>query len=69
MGKSMELHPLAALFGVLGGAEIGGVLGVYLSIPVMASLRIVWRRWRLYARKPAFEVDEGKTAGPVLTPH
>jgi hypothetical protein len=38
MGASVELHPLAALFGVLAGGEIAGVLGVYLSIPVMASL-------------------------------
>jgi predicted PurR-regulated permease PerM len=54
MGKSMELHPLAALFGVLAGGEIAGVLGVYLSIPVMASLRIFFRRWRLYAEKRRF---------------
>ncbi len=54
MGHSMELHPLAAIFGVLAGAEIAGVLGVYLSIPVMASLRIVFRRWRLYAEKQRF---------------
>jgi predicted PurR-regulated permease PerM len=56
MGSQVELHPLAALFGVLAGAEIGGVVGVYLSIPAMASLRILWRRWRAYA------------AAPVLTP-
>ena len=42
MGVSVELHPLAALF------------GVYLSIPVMASLRIVWRRWRIYVEKRKF---------------
>lgn len=54
MGKSMELHPLGAIFGVLAGGEIAGVLGVYLSIPVMASLRIVWRRWRMYAEKRRF---------------
>lgn len=54
MGASVELHPLAALFGVLAGAEIAGVLGVYLSIPVMASLRIVWRRWRIFAEKRKF---------------
>ena len=54
MGRSMELHPLAAIFGVLAGGEIAGVLGIYLSIPVMASLRIVWRRWRLYAEKRRF---------------
>lgn len=54
MGASVELHPLAALFGILAGGEIAGVLGVYLSIPVMASLRIVWRRWRLFAEKRKF---------------
>lgn len=54
MGGSVELHPLAALFGILAGGEIAGVLGVYLSIPVMASLRIVWRRWRIYAEKRKF---------------
>jgi predicted PurR-regulated permease PerM len=54
MGGSVQLHPLAALFGVLAGGEIAGVLGVYLSIPVMASLRIVWRRWRLYVEKRRF---------------
>lgn len=54
MGASVELHPLAALFGILAGGEIAGVLGVYLSIPVMASLRIVFRRWRIYAEKRKF---------------
>lgn len=54
MGKSMELHPLAAIFGVMAGGEIAGVLGVYLSIPVMAGLRIVWRRGRIYIEKKRF---------------
>lgn len=54
MGVSVELHPLAALFGIIAGGEIAGILGVYLSIPVMASLRIVWRRWRIYAEKRKF---------------
>jgi len=54
MGDSVQLHPLAALFGVLAGGEIAGVLGVYLSIPMMASLRIVWRRWRIFAEKRKF---------------
>jgi predicted PurR-regulated permease PerM len=54
MGERMELHPLAAIFGVLAGGELAGVIGVYLSIPIMASLRIVWRRWRIYAEKRKF---------------
>jgi predicted PurR-regulated permease PerM len=54
MGESMELHPLAAIFGVMAGGEVAGILGIYLSIPVMASLRIVFRRWRLYTEKKRF---------------
>jgi len=54
MGRSMELHPLTAIFGVMAGGEVAGILGIYLSIPVMASLRIVFRRWRLYAEKKKF---------------
>jgi predicted PurR-regulated permease PerM len=67
MGHSMELHPLAAIFGVMAGGEVAGILGIFLSIPVMASLRIVFRRSRLYAEKRKFgPLDEyvlGSKAG------
>jgi predicted PurR-regulated permease PerM len=68
LGKSMELHPLGAIFGVLAGGEIAGVLGVYLSIPVMASLRIVWRRWRLYAEKRRFGPLNEYSFGTEIAP-
>ncbi|HZQ68687.1 MAG TPA: AI-2E family transporter [Terriglobales bacterium] len=68
MGRSMELHPLAAIFGVLAGGEIAGVLGVYLSIPVMASLRIVFRRWRLYAEKRRFGPLNEYSFGTEIAP-
>lgn len=71
MGESVQLHPLAAIFGVLAGGEMAGVIGVFLSIPVMASLRIVWQRWRIYAEKRKFGPLEGyiavaPNAGPKL---
>ena len=53
MGRKLELHPLAVILAVLVGAEIGGIIGVYLSIPIAAALRIVWHRWqRTYATQP-----------------
>jgi predicted PurR-regulated permease PerM len=48
MSGSLELHPLAVLFGVLAGGEVAGVVGVFLSIPVLATLRILWHSWQLY---------------------
>jgi predicted PurR-regulated permease PerM len=68
MGKSMELHPLAAIFGVLAGGEIAGMLGIYLSIPIMASLRIVWRRWSLYAEKRRFGPLNEYSFGTEISP-
>jgi predicted PurR-regulated permease PerM len=69
MGQSMELHPLAAIFGVMAGGEVAGILGIFLSIPVMASLRIVFRRWKLYAEKKKFgPLDQYTVSGPVLRP-
>ena len=45
MGRHLEIHPLAAIFAVLVGAEMGGIVGIYLAVPVMASLRVIWRVW------------------------
>lgn len=44
MGKSLEISPLTQIFAVLAGGEIGGVVGALISVPVLAMLRIFWRR-------------------------
>ncbi len=43
MGRNLEIHPLAAIFAVLVGAEVGGIVGIFLAVPVIASLRVIWR--------------------------
>jgi predicted PurR-regulated permease PerM len=43
MGQQLKIHPLAAIFAVLVGAELGGIIGIYLAVPVMAALRVIWR--------------------------
>lgn len=42
--SGIEMHPLLVLFGVLAGEQIGGVTGMFLSVPAMALMRIVYRR-------------------------
>ena len=44
MSSGVELHPLAVIFGVLAGEQIAGVAGMFLSIPVIAILRVIYRR-------------------------
>lgn len=46
MGQGVELHPLVVLFGVFAGAEIAGIPGTFLSVPVLALVRIIYLRIR-----------------------
>jgi predicted PurR-regulated permease PerM len=46
MGQGVEVHPLLVLFGVFAGAEIAGVPGTFLSVPVLALVRIIYVRIR-----------------------
>jgi predicted PurR-regulated permease PerM len=60
LGSTLELHPLTVLFGVFAGGEVAGVIGVFLSIPVLATLQILWRAWQRM-RKPADVTVTGVT--------
>jgi predicted PurR-regulated permease PerM len=44
MGRGIEIHPALVIVGVLAGGELAGVAGMFLSVPVIAAARIVWRR-------------------------
>lgn len=44
MSSGMELHPLLVIFGVFAGEQMAGVAGAFLSVPVMAALRILYKR-------------------------
>ena len=46
MRAGMELHPLLVLFGVFAGTELAGVPGAFLSVPVLALIRIIYQRIR-----------------------
>jgi len=46
MGQGVELHPLLILFGVFAGAELAGIAGTFLSVPVLALARILYLRIR-----------------------
>jgi predicted PurR-regulated permease PerM len=46
MGQGVQLHPLLVLLGVFGGAEVAGVAGSFLSVPVLAMARILYVRTR-----------------------
>jgi predicted PurR-regulated permease PerM len=41
----IHLHPLVVIVAVLAGLELGGVAGVFLSIPVVAVVSVAYRHW------------------------
>jgi predicted PurR-regulated permease PerM len=64
-GRGLKLHPLAAIAAVLMGGELGGVLGVYLAIPIMAAIRVIWTCWRDYTAKAAAETNNIAAMPPI----
>jgi predicted PurR-regulated permease PerM len=59
MSRGVQLHPLLVIFGVFAGGEIGGVPGVFLSVPALALIRLLWhhlRKRRVVSRPAAVPV-------------
>ncbi|HVT96715.1 MAG TPA: AI-2E family transporter [Acidobacteriaceae bacterium] len=56
MRRGVQLHPLLIIFGVYAGGELGGVGGIFLSVPLLALARLVFFEWRKPV--PVVEVEE-----------
>jgi predicted PurR-regulated permease PerM len=41
--EGIHLHPLAIILSVLAGEQVAGIPGVFLSIPVVALLTVVYK--------------------------
>jgi predicted PurR-regulated permease PerM len=55
IGHGTHLHPLAVIVAILGGAELAGVVGIFLAIPVAGILSVCYRHW----------LEPGGGAGPT----
>lgn len=45
IGQGIHLHPLAVIIAILSGAELAGVAGIFLAIPVVAILTVAYKHW------------------------
>lgn len=72
MGRSLRLHPLLVIFGLLAGGEIYGFPGILVSLPLLSSARAAWEFFaeRLeLERWPEDEpVDEAVGLAPIPEP-
>ena len=60
LGDSLELHPILILVGAIIGASLAGVLGLLLSAPTIATLRLFGR----YVYRKLFDIDPWPPAPP-----
>jgi predicted PurR-regulated permease PerM len=63
MGRSLKLHPLAVLIAIIVGGNLGGILGILLATPMLATLRVLSRYVfsHLYDRDPFAEAEKELT--------
>ena len=45
IGQGIHLHPLAVIIAILSGAELAGIAGIFLAIPVVAIVTVLYRHW------------------------
>lgn len=57
IGQGIHLHPLAVILAILSGAELAGIAGIFLAIPLIAVISVTYRHWMEHRGR-----DEGLVA-------
>jgi predicted PurR-regulated permease PerM len=58
VGHGIEMHPLVVIIAILSGFELGGLIGVFLSIPFVGLMIVVYNHYLAYRGRQG-------AAGPV----
>jgi predicted PurR-regulated permease PerM len=66
VGRQANIPPILAIFAILAGAALGGILGALIAIPIAGALRVLIlrvvapeiRRWTGADRAPVTAADE-----------
>ncbi len=61
MGRSLRLHPLLVIFGLLAGGEIYGFAGILVALPLLAAGRAAWE---FFAER--IELQKWPTDAPLV---
>src|SRR5262249_8627996 len=48
VGRGIRMHPLAVIVAILAGAEIGGLIGIFLSIPIVGLVIVFYNHYLAY---------------------
>ena len=60
LGRSLKVHPLAVMIGILAGGQLAGILGILLAAPMLATFKVLGTYIvnRLYDRDPFATTEE-----------
>src|SRR3954465_3713596 len=53
IGRDIHLHPLVVILAVLAGAELNGIAGVFIAVPLVALTTVAARHWLDWRGKDA----------------
>ncbi|HEX8652736.1 MAG TPA: AI-2E family transporter [Pyrinomonadaceae bacterium] len=68
IGQGIHLHPLAVILAILSGAELAGVAGIFLAIPVVAIISVSYRHWLEHRGSEGLVADLLKPAEKAMQP-
>jgi predicted PurR-regulated permease PerM len=58
MSEGLEVSPLLVIVGLLAGEQLGGVAGIFLSVPLLAAMKIIFVRLRTFDKIPSHRKED-----------
>jgi predicted PurR-regulated permease PerM len=68
VGSKVKINALATIVGVIIGGEIAGVAGMFLSLPIIAVLKVIFDRTEDFRQWGVLFGDERPTQSPMQEP-
>jgi predicted PurR-regulated permease PerM len=59
VGSSVGVHPLVVIFVLLAGAQIGGIVGIIASLPLLAMVRHTLQFYKIGVSSAPWAMDDG----------
>jgi predicted PurR-regulated permease PerM len=67
MGRNLQLPPFIVLVALMIGGQVGGIAGIFLSVPIVAVLRTVWLDYCEVGNPQTSEPTTQKALGPIAS--
>jgi len=65
VGHGIKIHPLVVVIAILCGAEIGGLIGIFLAVPVVGLIMVGYNHYLAYQGIRRLEVAPEIQAEPA----